>query len=66
MSVKMDFKSKHFKKMESLVMKENHLLVTYGEAFVIVLTAKKKKVLKKIGPRERKNPYSISSKKDMK
>ena len=65
MSVKMDSKSKHFKKMESLVMKENHLLVTYGGTFVIVLTARKK-ALKKIGPRERKNPYSKSSKKDMK
>ena len=60
----MDFKSKHFKKMESLVIKGNHL-VTYGGTFVIVLTAKKK-VLKKIIPRERKNPLSKSSKKDMK
>ena len=50
MSVKMDFKSKHLEKMESLVMKENHLLVTYGGTFVIVLTARKKKVLKKIDP----------------
>ena len=66
MSVKMDSKSKHFEKMESLVMKENHLLVTYGGTFVIVLTAKKKKVLKKNGPRERKNPHSKSSKKGMK
>ena len=66
MSVKMDFKSKHFEKMESLVMKENHLLVTYGGTFAIVFTARKKKVLKKIGPRERKNPQSKSSKKDMK
>ena len=44
----------------------NHLLVTYGGTFVIVLTAIKKKVLKKIGPREIKNPHSKSSKKDMK
>ena len=66
MLVKMDFKSKHFKKMGSLVMKGNHLLVTYGGTFVIALTARKKKVLKKIGPRERKNPHSKSSKKDMK
>ena len=66
MSVKKDSKSKHFEKMESLVMKENHLLVTYGGTFVIVLTARKKKVLKKNGPRERKIPYSKSSKKGMK
>ena len=66
MLVKMDFKSKHFEKMKSLVMKGNHLLVTYGGTFVIVLTTRKKKVLKKIIPRERKNPLSKSSKKDMK
>ena len=66
MLVKMDFKSKHFEKMESLVIKRNHLLVTYGGTFVIVLTARKKKGLKKIIPRERKNPLSKSSKKDMK
>ena len=66
MSVKMDFKSKHFEKMESLVMKGNHPLVTYGGTFVIVLTTRKKKALKKIIPRERKNPPSKSSKKDMK
>ena len=66
MSVKMDFKSKYFEKMESLVLKGNHLPVTYGRTFVIVLTARKKKVLKKIIPRERKNPLSKSSKKDMK
>ena len=66
MSVKMDSKSKHFEKMESLVMKENHLLVTYGGTFVIVLTARKKKVLKKNGPTERKNPHRKSSKKGMK
>ena len=35
MSVKMDFKSKHFEKMESLVMKGNHPLVTYGGMFEI-------------------------------
>ena len=61
----MDFKSKHFEKMESPVMKENHFLVTYGRTFMIVLTARKKKVLKKIGSRKRKNPHSKSSKKDM-
>ena len=66
MSVKIDSKSKHFEKMESPVMKENHLLVTYGGTFVIVLTARKKKVLKKSGSRERKNPHSKSSKKGMK
>ena len=66
MSVKKDFKSKYFVKMESLVMKGNHPLVTYGRMFVIVLIAKKKKALKKIIPRERKNPPSKSSKKDMK
>ena len=66
MSVKKDSKLKQFEKMESLVMKENHLLVTYGGTFVIVLTARKKKVLKKSGPRERKNPNSKSSKKGMK
>ena len=53
MPVKMDFRSKHSEKMESLVMKENHLRVTYGEMSVIVLTARKK-ALKKNGPRERK------------
>ena len=53
MSVKMDFRSEHSEKMESLVMKENHLRVTYGGMSVIALTARKK-ALKKIGPRERK------------
>ena len=66
MTVKMDFKSKHFERMESLVMKGNHPLVTYGGMFVIVLTARKNKALKKIIPRERKNPLNKSSKKDMK
>ena len=42
MLVKMVFKSKHFEKMESLVMKGNHPLVTYGRTFVIVLTARRK------------------------
>ena len=65
MSVTMDFRSEHSEKMESLVMKENHLWVTYGGMSVIVLTARKK-ALKKIGPRERKKPHSKSSKKDMK
>ena len=62
----MAFKSKHSEKMESLVMKGNHPLVTYGGIFVIVLTTRKKKVLKRIIPRERKNTPSKSSKKDMK
>ena len=66
MTVKMDFKSKHFERKKSLVMKANHPLVTYGGMFVIVLTARKKKALKKIIPRERKNPLNKSSKKDMK
>ena len=30
MTVKMDFKSKHFERKKSLVMKANHPLVTYG------------------------------------
>ena len=46
-------------------MKGNHPLVTYGGTFMIVLTVRKKKVLKKIIPRERKNPPSKSSKKDL-
>ena len=66
MSVNMDFKLKHFERMESLIMKGNHLLVIYGGMFVIVLAARKKKALKKIIPRERKNLPSKSSKKDMK
>ena len=37
----------------------------YGGTSVIVLTARKK-ALKKNGPRERKNPHSKNSKKDMK
>ena len=65
MSVKMDFRSEDLEKMESLVMKENHLRVTYGGTSVIVLTARKN-ALKKIGPRERKKPHNKSSKKDMK
>ena len=44
----------------------NHPLATYGGTLMIVLTARKKKALKKIIPRERKNPLSKSSKKDMK
>ena len=55
-----------FVKMENLVMKENHLLVTYGGIFVIVLITKKKKLLKKIIPEERKILPSKNSKKDMK
>ena len=52
--------------MESPVTKENHLLVTYGGIFVIVLIAKKKEFLKKIILEERKNLPSKYSKKDMK
>ena len=66
MPVKMDFRSKHFEKMESLVMKGNHPLVTYGETFVIVLIARRKKFLKRIILGERKDLPSKSSKKDMK
>ena len=63
---KMVFKSKHSKKMESLVMKGNHPLVTYGGTFLIVLTAKRKKLLKRIIPGEIKDLPRKSSKKDMK
>ena len=63
---KMVFKSKHFKKTESLGMKGNHPLVTYGGTFVIVLIARRKKFLKRIIPGERKDLPSKSSKKDMK
>ena len=66
MSVKMDFRSEHSEKMESLVMKGNHPLVTYGETFVIVLIARRKMFLKRIIPGERKDLPSKSSKKDMK
>ena len=52
--------------MESPVTKENHLLVTYGGIFVIVLIAKKKEFLKKIILEEGKNLLSKYSKKDMK
>ena len=51
--------------MESLAMKGNHPLDTYGGIFVIVLIVKKKKFLKKIIPGERKNLLSKSLKKDM-
>ena len=66
MFVKMALKLKHFEKMENLVMKENCLLVTYGGIFMIVLIARRKRLLKKIIPEERKNLPSIYSKKDMK
>ena len=52
--------------MENLVMKGKRLLVIYGEIFVIVLIAKRKKFLKKIILEERKNLLSRFSKKDMK
>ena len=54
MFVKMVLKSRHFKKMESLAMKANYLLVTYGRIYVIVLIAEKKKFSKKIIQEERK------------
>ena len=47
-------------KMESLAMKANHPLATYGGIFMIVLFAKKKKVLKKIiQEEERKIPLGL-------
>ena len=59
-------KIKAFRKMENLFMKENRLLVIYGGIFVIMLIAKRKRLLKKIIPEERKNPLSRLLKKDMK
>ena len=53
--------------MENLAMKANHPLAIYGGIFVIVLNAKKKKLLRKIIQEDgRKNPLNKSSKKDMK
>ena len=67
MLVKMASRSMHSVKMESLAMKANYPLATYGGIFVIVLIVKNKKVLKKIIQEEgRKNPSNRSSKKDMK
>ena len=66
MFVKMALKSRHFEKIECPAMKENHLLVTYGRIFVIMLIAKKKKLLKKIIQEGRKNLLSKYSKRDMK
>jgi len=66
MFVKMVLKLRHFEKMESPFTKENHLPVTYGGIFVIVLIAKKKEFLKKIILEEGKNLLSKYSKKDMK
>ena len=66
MFVKMALKLRHFEKTESLAMKKNHLLVTYGGIFVIVLIAKTKKFLKKIIQEERKNLLSRYSKRDIK
>ena len=63
---KMALKLKHFEKMENLVMKENRLLVTYGGIFVIVLIAKRKRLLKKVIPEERKDFLNRFSKIDMK
>ena len=56
---KMVSRSKHFGKMESLAMKGNHPLDTYGGIFVIVLIVKRKKFLKKIIPGERKDLLSF-------
>ena len=47
-------------------MKENHLLATSSGMFVIVLIAKKKRHLKQILRKERKNLSSKNLKKDMK
>ena len=64
---KMALRLMHFMKMESLAMKVNHPLATYGGIFVIVLNVEKKKPLRKIIQKEgRKNPLNKSSKKDMK
>ena len=65
MFVKKALKSKYFEKMESLIMKANHLLAIYGGIFVIVLIAKRKKFLKKITQEEGENPPSKCLKKDM-
>ena len=46
---------KDFEKMGSLVMKENNLLAISGGMFVIVLIAKKKRHVKQILRKERKN-----------
>ena len=43
MPLKKALQLKHSVKMESLAMKEDHLLAIYGEIFVIVLNAEKKK-----------------------
>ena len=43
MPLKKALQLKHFVKMESLAMKEDHLLAIYGEIFVIVLNVEKKK-----------------------
>ena len=67
MFVRKALKLKHFENMESPVMKENHLLVTYGGMFMIVLIAKKKELLKKITLEgKKKNLPNTYSKKDMK
>ena len=52
--------------MESFVMKVNHLLVTYGGIFVIVLIVENEKFLKKIIQEEWKNIPSKYSRKNMK
>ena len=53
--------------MEGLAMKANHPLATYDGIFVIVLNAKKKKLLRKtIQEDGRKIPLNKSLKKDTK
>ena len=67
MFVKMALRLMHFVKMESLVMKANHPLTTYGGIFVIVLNVEKKKLLRKTIQEEgSKNSLNKSSKKDVK
>ena len=61
----MALRFKDFGKMGSLAMKENHLLATSGGMFVIVLIAKKKRCLRQILRKERKNLSSKNLKKDM-
>ena len=48
MFVKMVLRLMCFVKMESLAMKANHPLATYGGIFTTVLNVEKKKLLKKI------------------
>ena len=62
MFVKMVLRLVCFVKMESLAMKANHPLATYGGIFAIVMNVEKKQLLKKIiQEEERKNPLNKSS-----